>query len=104
MNSVPPTYKNHRFPIEIVSRAIWFYFRFNVSLREIEEMMLERGIAVSHETIRRWCRVHGATMTAQLRRKAPSSSDLWHRRGCRLRRREEVLAVARRRSGRLDSG
>jgi len=78
MNSVPPTYKNHRFPIEIVSRAIWLYFRFNVSLREVEEMMLERGIAVSYETIRRWCRVHGATMTARLRRKAPSSSDVWH--------------------------
>lgn len=78
MTCVPTTYKNHRFPIDIVSRAIWLYFRFNVSLREVEEMMLERGVAVSYETIRRWCRAHGATITAQLRRKAPSSADVWH--------------------------
>lgn len=75
---MPSTYKNHRFPIEIVSRAIWLYFRLNVSLREVEEMMLERGVAVSYETIRRWCRAHGAAITAQLRRKAPSSLDVWH--------------------------
>ena len=78
MKSLPPTYKNHRFPIEIVVRAIWLSYRFNISLREVEEMMLERGVAVSYETIRRWCRAHGATITAQLRRKAPSSSDVWY--------------------------
>jgi len=46
----------HRVPIEIVARAIWLSFQFNFSLREVEEMMLERGAAVSYETIRRWCR------------------------------------------------
>lgn len=60
MNYPAPTYKNHHFPIEIMARAVWLYFRFNVSLREVEEMMLERGVAVSYETIRRWCRRHGA--------------------------------------------
>jgi putative transposase len=78
MNSAAPTYKNHRFPIEVVARAIWLYFRFNVSLREVEEMMLERGVAVSHETIRRWCSSHGPMITARLHRKSPSSSDVWH--------------------------
>lgn len=53
MSSSSPTYRNHRFPIEIVARAVWLYIRFNVSLREVEEMMLERGVAVSYETIRR---------------------------------------------------
>jgi len=47
MNGATPTYKNHRFPIEGVARAIWLDFRFNVSLRDVEEMMLERGVAVS---------------------------------------------------------
>jgi len=78
MNEHAPTYKNHRFPISIVARAIWLYFRFNLSLREVEEMMLERGIEVSYETIRRWCRSHGSLLTSRLRRKSPSSSDVWH--------------------------
>lgn len=50
-----PTYKNHRYPIEIVARAVWLYFRFNLRLRDVEEMLLDRGILVSYETIRRWC-------------------------------------------------
>lgn len=78
MNNTSPTYKNHRFPIEIVARAVWLYFRFNVSLREVEEMMLDRGVVVSYETIRRWCRAHGADYARRLRRKSPSSSDIWH--------------------------
>ncbi|EJC84311.1 transposase [Rhizobium leguminosarum bv. trifolii WSM2297] len=74
MNSATPTYKNHRFPIETVAPAIWLYFWFNVSLRE--EMMLERGVAVSYETIRQWfARFH---VTARLHRKSPSSGDVWH--------------------------
>ena len=78
MKQTVPIYKNHRFPIEIVSRAVWLYFRFNVSLREVEEMMLDRGIIVSYETIRRWCRRHGADYTRRLHRKLPSRNDVWH--------------------------
>lgn len=78
MSSTAPIYKNHRFPIDIVARAVWLYFRFNVSLREVEEMMLERGVVVSYETIRRWCRTHGADYARRLRRKSPSASDIWH--------------------------
>jgi putative transposase len=78
MNSTTPAYKYHRFPIDIVARAVWLYFRFNVSLREVEEMMLERGVAVSYETIRRWCRTHGADYARRLCRKSPKPSDIWH--------------------------
>jgi putative transposase len=73
-----PTYKNHRYPIDIVARAIWLYFRFNLSLRDVEEMLLERGIVVSYETIRRWCRQHGPDYARRLRRKAPTKDDVWH--------------------------
>lgn len=78
MSQTTPTYKNHRFPIEIVARAIWIYYRFDVSLREVEELMLERGTVVSHETIRRWCRKHGADYIRRLHRKPPSQNDVWH--------------------------
>lgn len=73
-----PTYKNHRFPIEVIGRAVWLYYRFNVSLREVEEMMFERGIVVSYEAIRRWCRTHGDDYARRLRRKSASPSDIWH--------------------------
>lgn len=78
MNEPAPKYKNHRFAILIVARAIWLYFRFNLSLREVEEMVLERGVEVSYETIRRWRRSHGSLLTSRLRRKSPSVSDVWH--------------------------
>lgn len=78
MSSAAATYKNHRYPIEIVARAIWLYFRFNLSLREVEEMLLERGIVVSYETIRRWCRKHGSDYARRLRRKVPTKNDVWH--------------------------
>jgi transposase-like protein len=50
------SYKNHRFPPYIIARAVWLKFRFPLSLRLVEEMLLERGIVVSYETIRRWAR------------------------------------------------
>jgi putative transposase len=73
-----PTYKNHRYPIEIVARAVWLYFRFNLSLRDVEEMLLDRGIVASYETIRRWCRKHGPDYARRIRRKAPTKDDVWH--------------------------
>jgi putative transposase len=73
-----PTYKNHRYPIEIVARAVWLYFRFNLSLRDVEEMLFDRGIVVSYETIRRWCRKHGFDYACRIRRKAPTKGDVWH--------------------------
>ena len=49
-----PSYKGFRFPVEIISHCVWLYYRFSLSFREVEEMMLERGVTVSHETIRQW--------------------------------------------------
>ncbi|MHC2483096.1 IS6 family transposase [Rhizobium leguminosarum] len=78
MTSSTISYKNHRFPPQIMARAVWLYFRFPLSLRLVEEMLLERGIVVSYETIRRWCRKFGAAYAKQLRRKKPSRKDIWH--------------------------
>ncbi|AXA43353.1 DDE domain family protein (plasmid) [Rhizobium leguminosarum] len=78
MTSSTISYKNHRFPPQIIARAVWLYFRFPLSLRLVEEMLLERGIVVSYETIRRWGRKFGATYAKQLRRKKPSQKDIWH--------------------------
>jgi len=52
-------YKNHRFPVEIISHAVWLYFRFCLSFRDVEELLLERGVIVIYEAIRKWCRKLG---------------------------------------------
>src|SRR6478735_6995993 len=72
------SYKHHRFPAEIIAHAVWLYFRFPLSLRLIEEMLLERGIVVSYETVRRWALKFGPAYARRLRRKTPSSRDIWH--------------------------
>ena len=56
MSSVPPSYRGHRYPVEVISHCVWLYFRFPLSFREVEELMLRRGVIVSYETVRRWCR------------------------------------------------
>ncbi|MGH3710491.1 MAG: hypothetical protein ACRDRQ_20835 [Pseudonocardiaceae bacterium] len=66
-----PSYKGFRYPVEIISHCVWLYHRFPLSFREGEEMMLRRGIVVSHETIRAWCRSFGQTSANQLRRRRP---------------------------------
>jgi putative transposase len=78
MSLGPVSYKRHRFPPEIISHAVWLYFRFPLSLRLVEEMLLERGILVSYETIRRWALKFGADYARRLKRKAPTRHDLWH--------------------------
>ena len=64
-----PSYKGHRYPGEIINHCVWLYFRFPLSFREVAEMMLERGVVVSYETIRRWCATFGQTYANQLRRR-----------------------------------
>jgi putative transposase len=76
--SKPVSYKRHRFPPEIIAHAVWLYFRFPLSLRLVEEMLLERGIVVSYETVRRWALKFGPAYTRRLRRKTPSRRDIWH--------------------------
>ena len=75
MDTATVTYKRHRFPPQIIARAVWLYFRFPLSLRLVEEMLLERGIAVSYETIRRWGKKFGPDYARRLRRKQPSRDD-----------------------------
>ena len=76
--SKPVSYKRHRFPPEIIAHAVWLYFRFPLSLRLVEEMLLERGIVVSYETVRRWALKFGPAYARRLRRKTPSRRDIWH--------------------------
>jgi hypothetical protein len=71
-------YKNHRFPGEIISHGVWLYYRFTLSYRDVQEMLLERGIEVSHEAIRKWCGKFGQDYANQLRRRRPRPGDKWH--------------------------
>jgi putative transposase len=78
MNLRAVSYRNHRFPPQIIAHAVWLYYRFPLSLRLVEEMLLERGIVVSYETIRRWGVKFGPAYACRLRRKRPSRNDIWH--------------------------
>jgi len=72
------SYRRHRFPPEIIAHAVWLYVRFNLSLREVEEMMLERGIDVSYESVRRWTRKFGSLIARNLRCRQDRPGDVWH--------------------------
>jgi putative transposase len=73
-----PSYKRHRFPPAIISHAVWLYFRFALSYRDVEELLAERGVIVTYETIRQWCRKFGQTYANELRRRRPRPGDKWH--------------------------
>lgn len=73
-----PSDKGHCYPVEIINRCVWLYFRFPLSFREVEELMLERGVVVSDETIRRWCTKFGQAYANQLRRRRARPGDKWH--------------------------
>jgi len=73
----PERYKNHRFPPEIISHAVWLYFRFTLSYRDVEEMLFARGISVTYEAIRKWCHKFGQDYANQIRRR-PRTGDKWH--------------------------
>ncbi|MFF3934343.1 IS6 family transposase, partial [Streptomyces hirsutus] len=73
-----PSYRGHRYPVEVISHCVWLYFRFPLSFREVEELMLERGVVVSHETVRRWCTKFGQVYANGLRRRRPRPGDTWH--------------------------
>ncbi|GGT77080.1 IS6 family transposase [Streptomyces atratus] len=78
MGNTPPSYKGHRYPVEIIAHCVWLYFRFPLSFREVEELMLERGVIVSHETVRRWCAKFGQSYANALRRRRVQLGDRWH--------------------------
>jgi putative transposase len=72
------SYKRHRFPPQIIAHAVWLYFRFPLSLRLVEELLHERGIVVSYETIRRWGRKFGPEYARHLHCKPPRLNHVWH--------------------------
>lgn len=78
MGGTPPSCKGHRYPVEIIAHCVWLYFRFPLSFREVEELMLERGVIVSHETVRRWCAKFGQCYANGLRRRQPRPEGKWH--------------------------
>jgi putative transposase len=78
MAAVVPLYKGFRYPVEIISHGVWLYHRFPLSFREVEEMMLERGVVVTYETIRQWCRKFGQAFANGLRRRRARPGDTWH--------------------------
>jgi putative transposase len=73
-----PGFKGHRFPPEIIEYAVWLYFRFSLSLRDVEDLLSERGIIVSHETIRFWVVKFGRQYAKFIRRDRPQVGDKWH--------------------------
>jgi putative transposase len=72
------TYKRHRFPPEIISYAVWLYYRFNLSHRDIEDLLAERGITVSHESIRHWGIKFGAIYARRLKRRHHGYGDTFY--------------------------
>ena len=78
MNTAPALYRRHRFPSEIISHTVWLYLRFNLSYRDVEELMSVRGVTLTYETIRHWCRKFGQTYANGLRRRHPRPGDRWH--------------------------
>lgn len=77
-NTPAPSYKGIRFRPEIISHAVWLYFRFSLGFRDVEELLAQRGIVVSYETVRQWCLKFGQTYANELRRRRPKTGDTWH--------------------------
>ncbi len=74
----PISYKRHRFPADVIRQAVWMYFRFTLSLRDVEELLAQRGIEVSYETIRCWTLKFGRLYAQNLRRSRPTPTGRWH--------------------------
>src|SRR5438128_6849267 len=73
----PERDKNHRFPGEIISHGVWLYYRFPLSYRDVQELLCERGIDVTHEAIRQWCLKCGQDYANQLKRRRAQPGDKW---------------------------
>ena len=76
-SATPERYKNHRFPAEIISHGVWLYYRFCLSYRDVEELLFARGVVVTYEAIRKWCRKFGQEYAHRLRRRRPRPGDKW---------------------------
>ena len=74
----PASFARHRFPADIIRQAVWLYFRFTLSFRDVEDLMAQRGVNVSCETIRMWSRKFGRLFAYNLRKSRPAPSARWH--------------------------
>ncbi len=74
----PISYARHQFPPDIIRHAVWLYLRFTLSFRDVEDLLAERGIEVSYETIRRWVLKFGPAFARELRQRRPRPSSQWH--------------------------
>ncbi|RYE64782.1 MAG: IS6 family transposase [Oxalobacteraceae bacterium] len=74
----PLSFKRHRFPSDVIRHAVWLYFRFSLSLRDVEELLAQRGIDVSYETIRCWTIKFGPQIARRLKKLRPAPSPRWH--------------------------
>src|ERR1700689_5465660 len=72
------SYARYRFPPEVIDHAIWLYLRFTLSFRDVEDLLAERGIGVSYETVRRWVNHFGPMIAARLRKRRPKPHPTWH--------------------------
>jgi putative transposase len=78
MTNQPRRYHGYRFPPEIISHAVWLYHRFCLSFRDAEDLLAQRGITVSYESIRHWCRTFGLEYARTLRRQRGRLGDTWY--------------------------
>src|SRR6516225_937978 len=72
------SYRRHQFPPVIIRHSVWLYLRFTLSYRDVEELLAERGLDISYETVRRWMLKFGPTIARRLRQRRPRPSDRWH--------------------------
>lgn len=78
MSTASTDYRRHRFPPEIISHAVWLYHRFSLSFRDVEDLLAQRGVEVSYESIRRWCNKFGPTYASRAKRRQSRLGDVWH--------------------------
>jgi transposase-like protein len=74
----PISYARHRFPPDVIRHAVWLYVRFTLSYRDVEDLLAERGLMVSNESIRRWVIKFGPIIAKNLRKSRPKAYTQWH--------------------------
>src|SRR5882757_11164193 len=78
MKPPPDPHYRHRYPADIIAHVVWLYHVFSLIFRDVELLLAERGIIVSYETVRRWCKKFGESFAKRLRRRRPRPGDKWH--------------------------
>jgi putative transposase len=78
MTTLAPSCHGYRFPPEIISHAVWLYHRFGLSFRDVEDLLAQRGVTVTDETIRQWCLTFGLDYARRLRHRRGRMGDTWY--------------------------